>query len=67
VFAREIMLIAISGTPGVGKTATSQILGKRGHSVLDINQMADEKDFVVGYDENRDSKIIDVDELDDFV
>lgn len=61
------MLIAITGTPGVGKTTTSHILRERGHFVLDINQMADEKDFVVGFDENRDSKIIDVERLDDFV
>lgn len=62
-----MMLIALSGTPGVGKTNASEMLRIRGYSVLSLDQLAEENDFVVGYDENMDAKIIDVDALDDFV
>ncbi len=61
------MLIALTGTPGVGKTTVSQILRDRGHSILDLNQIAEENDFMIGYDEERNSKIIDVKELNNFV
>ena len=62
-----MMLIALSGTPGVGKTKAAEILRKRGHSVMDLNHLAEENDFIVGYDEKRNSKIIDVDALDDYI
>jgi adenylate kinase len=61
------MLIALSGTPGVGKTKAAEILRSRGHSIVNLNQLAEEKEFVVGYDEDRDSKIIDVDALDEYI
>ncbi len=61
------MLIALSGTPGVGKTRAAEILESRGHSIVNLNQLAEEKGFVVGYDEDRDSKIIDVDALDEYI
>ncbi|UCG70876.1 MAG: adenylate kinase family protein [Thermoplasmata archaeon] len=61
------MLVALSGTPGVGKTTVTQILRERGHRVLAINQVAEENNLVVGYDEERETKIIDVDALDDFI
>jgi len=61
------MLIALSGTPGVGKTKAAEILRGRGHSIVNLNQLAEEKKFVVGFDEDRDSKIIDVDALDEYI
>lgn len=61
------MAIALSGTPGVGKTTVSQILRKRGHLILDINEIAEENDFVEGHDKERDTKIIDIEALNEFV
>ncbi|UCE39603.1 MAG: adenylate kinase family protein [Thermoplasmata archaeon] len=61
------MLISLSGTPGVGKTTASLILKKRGHKIVDLNQLAEENEFVVGFDDKRGSKIIDVERLDDFI
>ena len=58
------MLIALSGTPGVGKTKASEILRSRGHFVINLKQLAEENEFVVGYDEKRESKIIDIEALD---
>lgn len=62
-----MMLIALSGTPGVGKTKAAEILRKKGHFILDLNQLAEENNFVVGYDEKRSSKIIDIEALDDYI
>ncbi len=59
------MKIALTGTPGVGKTSVAKELKKRGYDVLSINDIADE--FVVGYDEERQSKIVDEDALNEYI
>lgn len=61
------MLVAITGTPGVGKTAVSSILLQREYEVVELNEKAKDGDFVAGIDKKRDSKIIDVDRLNKFV
>ena len=61
------MAIALSGTPGVGKTTVSQILKERGHLILDINEIVEDNDFVEGYDKERDTNIIDIEALNRFV
>jgi len=61
------MIIAITGTPGTGKTSISKLLEKKGFTVVDLNKIAVEKNFVLGYDKNRDSKIVDVVKLDRYV
>lgn len=61
------MKIALSGTPGVGKTTIAQSLIKRGYKILDLNQIADENEFVTGYDEKRGSNEIDLDGMDEFL
>jgi len=61
------MKIAISGTPGVGKTVVSEILRSKGYNVISLNKFAEEKGFIEGYDEERDSKIIDIEALDDYL
>ncbi len=61
------MFVALTGTPGVGKTTVARILRGRGYDVLDLNQLAEEKNFITGYDEKRDSNIVDVEELDDYI
>jgi len=55
------MLIALTGTPGVGKTTTAEILRKRGYKVLSVNELAEEFDCIIG--EEHGCKIVDVEEL----
>ena len=61
------MLVAISGTPGCGKTSASLELEKRGFSIRSINLLAEENDCVTGYDKEMDSKEIDVDKLNEYI
>lgn len=57
------MLIAISGTPGTGKTSVANILQKKGFKVIDLNQLATEKNFIIGLDKKRNSKIMDINKI----
>ena len=59
------MKIALTGTPGVGKTKVADVLEKMGYEVVRVEEIVDE--FVIGYDEERQSKIIDEEELDEYV
>ena len=61
------MLIAISGTPGTGKTTASALLKKKGYSIIDLNELAVEKGFVTGIDVKRNSKIININGLNDYI
>jgi len=57
------MLIALTGTPGTGKTSISNILHENGFEIVDINKVAADEDCFIGNDEERNSKIVDVDKL----
>ena len=61
------MIIALTGTPGTGKTSISKVLEKKGFEILNLNQIACEKDFLIGNDIERDSKIVDVEKFDDYI
>ncbi|MCD6478073.1 MAG: adenylate kinase family protein [Candidatus Aenigmarchaeota archaeon] len=53
------MRIAISGTPGTGKTEVSRKLSELlGYEYIDLNKLAEENGLVVGFDKKRNSKII---------
>ncbi|MBC7081542.1 MAG: adenylate kinase family protein [Thermoplasmatales archaeon] len=56
------MKIALTGTPGVGKSEVSKILKKMGYKILRIDEIYEK--FVVGYDEQRNSKIVDEKKMD---
>jgi adenylate kinase len=56
-------LIAITGTPGTGKTSACRILEKNGEKVVYLNELIDEK-IICGYDKKRDTKIVDIRKLD---
>jgi len=60
------MLIALTGTPGTGKTSVAKILQKKGFKVIDLNQFAREEGFIVGTDEKRDSDIVDIESINDY-
>ena len=61
------MFIAITGTPGIGKSSVSKILEKKGYELLDINNIAINNNFILEYDKNRDSNIIDLEKIDEFI
>ena len=61
------MLIALTGTPGTGKTSVSNILSDNGFEIVDINKVATGKDFLIGNDEKRNSKIVDIDRLNGYI
>lgn len=56
------MIIALTGTPGVGKTSVAKILEKK-YRVINLIDLALEKGFVLDYDKKRNSYIVDIDEL----
>lgn len=59
------MLIAITGTPGTGKTSVGKELSSRGFSVVEVSDIAKEKGLLIEKDLERDSYDIDIDELND--
>ena len=61
------MIIAITGTPGTGKTTVASILKKKGFIVVDLKQLAFDNDFIIGLDKERNSSIVDVKKLDRYI
>lgn len=61
------MIIALTGTPGTGKTSVAEILRKKGFDVVDLNSLSVEQGFVIGVDRNRGSKIVDTDKLNEYI
>jgi adenylate kinase len=57
-------LVAITGTPGVGKSTASKILAER-HKVIDIHSYAKEHGLFEDFDKNAGSYDVDVDKLSD--
>lgn len=57
-------IIAISGTPGTGKTVVAEALSKLlGWKLLKLNEISEKKGMFCGYDNVRKTKIVDVDKL----
>lgn len=57
--------VFISGTPCVGKTTISEVLAEKLNCrLIKINEFAIENDFVLGIDDEKGYKIIDIDKLD---
>ncbi|MFO7678104.1 MAG: adenylate kinase family protein [Thermoplasmatota archaeon] len=61
------MIVALSGTPGTGKTAISTCLQKKGFIVIRLNELALKHGFIYGYDNKRKSKILDIEKLNIFL
>lgn len=57
------MHIAITGTPGTGKTSACERLGKRGYVIVDLDEVARKEGFVVGRDEARATDEVDAEAL----
>lgn len=58
------MLVAISGTPGTGKSVVAKALAKKlNYTLLPINDLAEKKKLIVCYDKKRQTSIVDVKKL----
>lgn len=58
------MKVAISGTPGVGKSEVSGLLSKKlKYRLVAINDLAEKLNAYTGYDEKRQAKILDMNKL----
>jgi adenylate kinase len=55
------MIIAITGTPGTGKSLVAAGLASRlGWKLVILNELAEEKGLYMGYDEERKCKVVDI-------
>ncbi|MEM2943951.1 MAG: adenylate kinase family protein [Methanomassiliicoccales archaeon] len=61
------MVIAITGTPGTGKTSVASLLRARGYDIIEIDQIVRSAGLISGYDEERGSAEIDIDGLSEAV
>ena len=61
------MIVALSGTPGTGKTSVSALLQKEGYEVVSLNEIAIKKGFIEGIDKKRNSKILDIYRLNEYI
>lgn len=57
------VLIAVTGTPGTGKSSACAVLERRGYAVVDLDEVARREHLIVGHDDVRDSDEVDVDAL----
>ena len=58
------MILLVSGTPATGKTSVANVLGEKlGWKVISLNDFAREKNLYCGYDEKRETKVVDIDRV----
>jgi adenylate kinase len=57
------VIVAISGTPGTGKSSVTELL-KSNYKVIHLNELAKEKGCIKGYDKKRKVQIVDFECLD---
>jgi len=57
------MIIALTGTPGTGKTAMAAVLASRGYSVIDLTELAETSGARTSYDEEMDTWEVDLEVL----
>jgi adenylate kinase len=57
------VLVAITGTPGTGKSSVCEILSRRSYVVVDLDEVARREGLIVGRDEARGSDEVDVEAL----
>ena len=61
------MIVALTGTPGIGKTSVANILKDKGYKIVDITKVAIKEKFLTGNDNLRDSKIVNINLLNRYV
>jgi adenylate kinase len=61
------MIIALTGTPGTGKTTIASALKQWDITVISLKELAIEHDFIESYDETRKSNILDIDAIENYL
>lgn len=61
------MIVAITGTPGTGKTSAGRELAERGYTVVDLSELISSKGLKGEYDGERDTYEVDTDKLSEYV
>jgi len=61
------MIVALTGTPGTGKTSVAEVLRSKGFEVIDLNKEAYDNNFLIGKDVKRNSNIVDIDKINNYV
>jgi len=64
---KHLMIVALTGTPGTGKTSVSEILRKKGYAVIDLNKIVEQHNFISGYDDEKRCRIADMKKLDSYI
>jgi len=62
-----LMILAITGTPGTGKTSVCKVCKALGLAVLDLNTVIEERRFYTGIDTERGSFIADLEALKEYL
>ena len=57
------MLVALTGTPGTGKSSVGRVLEARGYAIMDLDELARRNGLVKGRDRKRKADEIDIDAL----
>jgi len=55
--------VAVTGTPGTGKSSACEQLAKRGYAIVDLDDVARREGLIVGRDEPRGTDEVDADAL----
>ncbi len=58
------VLVALTGTPGTGKSTVAAVLERRGYFVVILDRFAEERGLIARSDDARGTKEVDVDALD---
>ena len=61
------MIVALSGTPGTGKTSVSILLQDLGYEVISLNEIAFKKGFINGFDKKRKSNLLDIKKINNYI
>jgi adenylate kinase len=56
--------LALTGTPGTGKSTVARILASRGLRIIELGDLAKEKDLLEEFDRDRGTYEVDVEKLD---
>ncbi len=61
------MRVALTGTPGTGKTSVAALLEKEGFTIVSLHTLAQENNCICGTDKRRDSQLVDIEKLDTYI
>ncbi len=62
------MKVAITGTPGTGKTSASQMVSEKlKYKLISLTDIAEKNDLFEDYDEKRDTHVVDAEKLNEVV